>query len=196
MAHPLELAYNWRLPVAVSSVGLVACVGILARSQVVGWLSAAVVLLLCYLVFLAVVWVRTQAFLMVDGAVLTVRTFRAFHRIEGASVVKVTQFLTPSGPSYKLTVRGADGNLTRYGAPTALLRRAHSTLFDWILTWAPQAELDKGSRRTLQTLRERGALPYPDDATPDGAPTEPAHPDEHESQSDISTDQPRANRRE
>ena len=163
MAHPLELAYNWRLPVAVSSVGVVLCIGLLARSQAVGWLSAAIVLALCWLAFLGVVWLRTQAYLMVNGDTVTVRTFRTLHHVKGADLVRVTQVLTPSGPSYKLGVRGADGTLTRYGAPTALLRRGHSTLFRWILAQAPQAELDKGSQRTLQTLRERGTLPYPDD---------------------------------
>ncbi len=172
MAHPLELAYNWRLPVAVSTVGLVACVGLLARSQVLGWVSAAVILVLCYAVFLGVVWWRTRAYLMVDGADLTVRTFRDFHRIEGARVVKMTQLLTPNGPSYRLTVRTEDGRLARYTAPTALLRRGHSTLFGWILAWAPQTELDRGSRRTLQTLRERGALPHADD-TADEPPPDP-----------------------
>ena len=97
MVDPLELAYNWRLPVAVSSVGLVASIGILVRSQVVGWLSAAILLVLCYAVFVAVVWGRTQAYLLVDGAFLTVRTFWEVHRIEGASVVKVTQVLTRKG---------------------------------------------------------------------------------------------------
>ncbi len=169
MAHPLESAYNWRLPVSVSSVGLVLCIGLLARSQTVGWLSAAIVLALCWVAFMGVVWLRTQAYLMVDGDTLTVRSFRTMHEIKGADVVKVIQVLTPSGPSYRLVVRTADGTVQRYGAQTALLRRAHSTLFRWILTWAPQAELDKGSRRTLQTLRERGALPYPDDE-PDEKP--------------------------
>ena len=56
----------------------------------------------------------------------------------------MTQLLTPSGPSYRLTVRAEDGRLARYAAPTALLRRGHSTLFGWILTWAPQTELDTG----------------------------------------------------
>lgn len=82
------------------------------------------------------------------------------------------------------------GRLAPYRVPTGWLRAAHSTLFDWILTWAPQAELDKGSRRTRQTLRERGALPYPDPQ-----PDEP-YPDEKESQSDIRTDRPRADHRE
>ena len=161
MVHPLELAYDWRLPVALSSVGLVASIGILVRSQVVGWLSAAILLVLCYAVFVAVVWVRTQSYLLVDGAFLTVRTLWEFHRIEGASVVKVTQVLTRRGPSYKLAVRREDGRRARYGVPTALLRRGHSTLFDWILTWAPQAELDKGSRRTLQTVARAGRPAVP-----------------------------------
>lgn len=160
---PLESTYHWQVPVVVSSVVLVAGIGILARGQVVGWWSAAVVLVLCYAVYLGVVWVRAQAYLLVDGPVLTVRTFRTFHRIEGPDLVKVAQVLTAKGPSYKLSVRTDEGHMVRRSAPTATLRRGHSTLFGWILTWAPQAELDAGSRRTLQTLRDRGALPYPDD---------------------------------
>ncbi len=194
MPHPLELAYNWRLPVAVSTVGLVACVGLLARSQVLGWISAAVVLVLCYAVFLGVVWWRTQAYLMVDGADLTVRTFRAFHRIDGARVVKMSQLLTPNGPSYRLTVRAEDGRLARYTAPTALLRRGHSTLFGWILASAPQTELDRGSRRTLQTLRERGALPYADD-NPDHTDTSDHTPDEPAPDTPTGSDPPAAEHR-
>jgi hypothetical protein len=163
MARPLELTYSWRLPIAVASVGLVAGIAILARGQALGWVTAAVVLMLCYGTVLAVVWVRTQAYLRVDGPVLTVRAFLAYHEIEGSSLVKVAQVLTSRGPSYRLTVRGEDGRLARYAAPTALLRHGHSTLFGWILAEAPQAELDKGSRRTLQILRDRGALPCPDD---------------------------------
>lgn len=163
MAQPLVSAYDWRPPVGVSTVALVVCVALLARSQVVGWLSAAVVVVLCWACYVAVVWRRTRAYLMVDGDTLTVRTFLDRHQILGADLVQVVQVLTPRGPSYTLRVRAADGTLARHGAPTALLRRGHATLFGWILTWAPQAELDKGSQRTLQILRDRGTLPSSDD---------------------------------
>jgi hypothetical protein len=42
--------------------------------------------------------------------------------------------------------------------PTALLRTGHSTLFGWLLRHAPQAELDKGSQKTLEELRIRGLV--------------------------------------
>ena len=172
-AKVLESAYDWRPPVAVSSGLLVVCVGLVAASQAVGWLSAAILLVLGWAAYLGVVWLRTQAYLMVDGDTLTVRTFRDRHAIVGADLVKVVQVLTPSGPSYRLSVRTADGSLRRYRVPTALLRGGHSTLFRWILTWAPQAELDKGSRRTLQTLRDRGTLSHFADDQPSLQPDRP-----------------------
>ncbi len=111
MARELESAYDWRPPVAISTVALLVCVALLARSQVVGWLSAAIVIALGWAGYLGIVWLRTQAYVLVDGDTLTVRTFRELHAIKGADLVKVVQVLTPSGPSYKLSVRAADGSL-------------------------------------------------------------------------------------
>ena len=57
MAHPLELAYNWRLPVAVSTRrrwSRASASWPAVRSS--AGVSAAVVLVLCYAVFLGVVW--------------------------------------------------------------------------------------------------------------------------------------------
>jgi hypothetical protein len=158
MAHPLELSYNWRTPVSVATIGLVLCVALLARSRVDGWPSVAVILVLSWLIFLAVVWLRTRAYLMVDGPILRVRHFRHFHDLDGRSVRRVAQFLTPSGPSYKVTVVGRGGCTARYVVPSALLRQGHSTLFEWLLAWAPDAELDKGSRKTMEQLRIRGLI--------------------------------------
>jgi hypothetical protein len=93
---------------------------------------------------------------MIDGSVLMVRHLRKFHTIDAADVVAVDEFLTPNGPSYKLTVRGADGQTSRVVAPVALLRGGHSALFTWILTRAPQATLDKGALKTLARLKTRG----------------------------------------
>ncbi len=158
MAHPLELAYNWRTPALFTSLGVVVCEGLLIRGRVPGWGSAAVLVLVLGLGFLGLVYLRTRASLMVDGSRLTVRTTRRFHTIEGDGVVRVAQFHTPNGPSYKLWVREPSGAVRRVVAPVALLRQGHATLFTWILAYAPQAELDKGSRKTLGRLRERGLV--------------------------------------
>ena len=48
--------------------------------------------------------------------------------------------------------------ITRVVAPVALLRGGHSALFRGILTQAPQADLDKGSQKTVALLKTRGLL--------------------------------------
>ncbi|MET1006451.1 MAG: hypothetical protein ABWX96_12935 [Propionibacteriaceae bacterium] len=162
MAHRLELSYNWRLPVMYSSIGLVICAGLLTRGRVSGWWVVLLILVAMWGIFISLVWLRTQASLMVDGTVLEVRSRRVFHHVDAADVVGVRQFQTPHGPSHKLRVRdhGQPGGGTQtVTVPTALLRGGHSTLFTWILSEAPQAELDKGSRRTVEELQRRGLLP-------------------------------------
>ena len=158
MAHPLELSYNWRLPITFSTVGLSICVGVLVNGRADGWRPVVVVLVLLWLGFLGLVWLRTQALMIVDGPVLRVRTLRATNEVRGTQVRAVQQHRTPHGPSYRLTVEGADGATRRVTVPAALLRQGHPTLFGWILTEAPQAQLDRGSQRTLGELQAHGLL--------------------------------------
>lgn len=157
MSQPLPLSYNWRAPLAFATVGLVACLGILARGQAVGWVSAGVVLVACWAAYCGVVWLRTRSYLLVEGPVLTTRRWRAYERVEGPQVRAVKELPSPAGPSYRLDVDrgGAPGRVT---VPTALLLRGPSTLFTWILAQAPNAALDKRSRRTLELLQTRGLV--------------------------------------
>lgn len=155
MGQPLELGYQWRPPVVVATVGLVAFVGLVVRTRAPGWGTVVAVLVLGWAAFAAVVWLRTRAYLEVDGPVIITRRFRDFVRIEGAQVTAVQQFPTPHGPSYRLTVAEPGGPPVRRIVPVALLRRGHVTLFTWLAEWAPGATLDKGSRRTRDELRRR-----------------------------------------
>jgi hypothetical protein len=159
MPHPLELSYSWRTPVMFVSIAAMICVALLIRGHVNGWLPALVVVVALWALVVGLMYVRTRAFLLVDGSRLMVRHFHKFHTIEAANLVAVKEFLTPSGPSYRLTVRGADGGTTRVLAPVALLRGGHSALFTWILTRAPQATLDQGSKKTVARLKTRGLIP-------------------------------------
>ncbi len=158
MAHPLELSYNWQVPVLFSTVGLAICIGVLARGHLSGWLSVCLILAAIWAVFIALVWLRTRAYILVDGPVMWVRRYQGISEIDGRQVSRMTQFLTPNGPSYRIFAVDASGKEGRYVVPSALLRRGHSTLFEWILTWAPEAQLDKGSSKTLETLRVRGLI--------------------------------------
>lgn len=159
MAHPLEVSYNWRTPVLFASLGAVVCLGALVRGRVPGWIPVALIVFVLWAAFVALVYRRTRAFLMVEDDRLTLRRYRTLRTVQGADVLRVAQFETPSGPSYRLTVRQPDGGRRRLVAPAALLRRGHPTLFGWILAHAPQAELDAGSRKMLSRLQNRGLVP-------------------------------------
>jgi hypothetical protein len=159
MPHPLEQSYNWRTPALFASVAASICVGVLVRGEVSGRLPTLVVVVVLWALVVAVIYLRTRAFLLIDGSRLMVRHVRKFHTIEAADLVAVHEFLTPNGPSYKLTVRDQDGSTSRVVAPVALLRGGHSALFSWILTRAPQATLDKSSQKTVARLKTRGLIP-------------------------------------
>ena len=159
MAHPLELSYNWRTPAFFASVAAAICVGVLARARATGWLSALVVVVALWALIVGLIYLRTRAYLLVDGSRLTVRRFRKFHTIEAADVVAVAEFLTPQWAVLPAHRTSPDGGTTRVVAPVALLRGGHSALFTWILGQAPQAQLDKGSSRTAEQLKTRGLIP-------------------------------------
>ena len=157
MAQPLPLSYNWRTPLLVATVAFVVVVGILVRGRPAGWWSAALLVLLCWAGYCLVVWLRTRAYLLAEGPVLTTRRWRSYERIEGPQVRSVKELITPSGPSYRLQVERT-GELSWLTVPTALLQRGPATLFTWILSQAPDAALDKRSRRTLELLQIRGLV--------------------------------------
>jgi len=159
MAHPLELSYSWQPPVLFASVGAVVCLGAVLRGSASGRWGVAAAVVTLWAACVGLVWLRTQAYLLVDGPRLTVRRFRRFHSFDGDQLVRVRQFPTPQGPCYRLVVREQPGGERSYVAPVALLRSGHSTLFGWIRAHAPQAQLDHGCTRTLAQLQVRGLVP-------------------------------------
>ena len=159
MAHPLELSYNWRTPAVFATVGAFICVGVVVRGRVAGWPAAAALVVVLWALFIGVLYLRTRAYLLVEGDRLTARRFRTFDTVTGEDVLAVREYLTPNGPSYRLTVRTPGGGSRPFVAPVALLRDGRTTLFAWILAEAPHAELDASSLRTVEALQSKGMLP-------------------------------------
>jgi hypothetical protein len=157
MSSPLTLSYNWQAHLAFASIALTVCLGLLVRGRPLGWLSAGLVLVLCWAVYCGVVWLRTRAYLLVEGPRLTTRHWRRFERVDAAQVREVKELLTPSGPSYRLRV-DREGTQEWVTVPTAVLRGGQSTLFAWILSQAPGVTLDKRSHRTLELLQTKGLV--------------------------------------
>ena len=158
MSQPLRLSYNWQLPVILWTSGALLAIALLVRTRSAGWVGVALIVGAVWAIMVGLVYLRARAYLQVDGRQLTVRRFGRMHTISGPQVLRVGEFLTARGPCHRLTVT-LDGGTAKYTAPTALLKTGHSTFFGWLLSQAPQAELDKGSRKTLEQLRIRGLLP-------------------------------------
>lgn len=158
MSQPLRLSYNWQLPVILWTSGALLAIALLVRTRSAGWFSVALIVALIWAIMVGLVYLRTRAYLKVDGRQLTVRRYGHLHTISGPQVQRVREFLTARGPCHRLIVT-LDGGTATYTVPTALLMTGHSTFFGWVLSQAPQAELDKGSRKTLEQLRIRGLLP-------------------------------------
>ena len=155
MPQPLQSSYHWQPPVAVSTIGLIVCIGILIRGQANGWVGVVVILFALWAGFVALVWSRTRASMMVDGPILTVRRVRRFVQLDGRRLDRVQEFRTPYGMSYRVTM---SDDPAPYIIPTALLSKGHSTFFGWVLTWSPGADLDRGTLKSIDQLRTRGLL--------------------------------------
>jgi hypothetical protein len=158
MSQPLRLSYNWQLPVVLWTSGALLAIALLVRTRSAGWVGVALAIAAVWAIMVGLVYLRARAYLKVDGRRLTVRRYARMHTISGSQVLRVSEFLTASGPCHRLTVT-LDSGTARYTVATALLKTGHSTFFGWLLSQAPQAELDKGSRKTLEQLRIRGLLP-------------------------------------
>ena len=157
MSQPLRLSYNWQLPVILWTSGALLAIALLVRTRSAGWVGVALTVAAVWAIMVGLVYLRTRAYLKVDSRQLTVRRYGRMHTIRGPQVLRVSEFLTARGPCHRLTVT-LDGGSAKYTVPTALLKTGHSTFFGWLLSQAPQAELDKGSRKTLEQLRIRGLL--------------------------------------
>ena len=71
MAHPLELSYNWHTPAFFASVAAAICVGVLARGQATGWIFALLVVVALWALIIGVIYLRTRAYLLIDGSALS-----------------------------------------------------------------------------------------------------------------------------
>ena len=157
MAEPLELSYNWPFRLVAVTGAALACIVLLGLTGTTGWQTVAAFVLLLWVLAGASIYLRSRAFLRVEGSELTVRRFKDKHTISGPQVMGVTEYFTRQGPCHRLTVRTDTGS-QGYSVPTALFRGGHSTLFGWLGFHAPQAELDRGSAKTLEQLRTRGLI--------------------------------------
>lgn len=157
-AYRLPNSHPVLRPMAIASlIGLLATVAIVAGAGAGRWAAVAVIAL-CWLAYLLSQLAFTRAAMETQGAVLRVRRLFGWSEVSGPEVTGLVQVLTPRGPSFRVRTTGRPRGVL---VPCALVHRGQSTLFDWVLTFAPRAVLDARSLQTLDLLRQRGLLAEP-----------------------------------
>lgn len=144
---------RWQPGVVISCVAAVVLVAAMVRGRPPGWVPVLLVVIGLLAVFLAVTWARTQTRMAVWGSALTVRHLRTVQQVEAADVRSVRQRLTGRGPDFVVRT-----DSERVVVPASRMRRGHSAFFTWLLTHGSDPELDAGTRKTLQVVRERGLI--------------------------------------
>lgn len=149
----LDPSVRWQTGVVVACVGALVLSGVMVRERPPGWGGVVALVLGLLALYLAVTWSRTRARMAVRGRELTVRRWRQVQTVDAAEVTAVRQRLTGLGPDF-VVVAGD----RRVHVPASRVRRGHSSFFEWLLGHGRDPELDRGTRRTLQVVRERGLI--------------------------------------
>ncbi|SDD34917.1 hypothetical protein [Auraticoccus monumenti] len=149
----LESSLRWQTGVVVASAAALVLSGVMLRERPPGWAAVVALVLGLLVVYLAVVWSRSRARMAIWGTELTVRRWRQVQAVDASEVTAVRQRLTGLGPDF-VVVAGD----RRLHVPTSRVRRGHSSFFEWLLAHGNDPELDRGTRRTLKLVRERGLI--------------------------------------
>lgn len=155
MARRLSPSYQWWRPVIVASIVALGSSALILSSSSAGRGLVVAIILLGWVLYCGSRVLLSRAMIEVDGNILRVRRFRVWHELDGLSVVRVREAMTVRGANFRVCT--AD-NPRGVVVPCTLLHAGHSTLFSWLLTYAPRAELDRGAQRTLKALRQRGLV--------------------------------------
>lgn len=147
--------FDWPKRCIFAGLAFVVVAGILIYQQALGWVTAVLVIAVVAGSYCAWSWWRGQAWAEFDGDQLTLGNGRTETRISAADITAVRHIMNRNSPDFALVT--ADNR--RHTMRTSRLATGHSSLFRWLLAYAPQASFDRGSVRTREMLESRGLLP-------------------------------------
>ena len=83
MGTPLESTHGWQIPVVVSTAAALLCIVLLGITGAPGWGAVAAIVALLWGLLVAGIYLRTRAYLQVEGSTLIVRRYKGMHTIHG-----------------------------------------------------------------------------------------------------------------
>lgn len=170
-SEPLVNSYHGDVRLIISGlIFLGVIVFVLVRSQA-GAIGSAVALVALWSLYGVPVWLRSRVGLRVDGSRAEVQGLFRKVAFEGSDVATVKQEFAGRSPDVRLGLR--DGR--KVYVVTSRLEKGHSTLFEWLRRYAPEATYDPKAINLRDMLVTRGLMGAPGDSWDDSASAKP-HP--------------------
>ncbi len=165
----LESSYHAGVRLVVSGLIVAGVVVFVVANSRVGVLGSVLIVIGLWVLYAVPVWLRGRLGLRVDGSRCEVQ--RRFRKVsfDGADVVRVQYVFAGRSPDVRLVLR--DGR--KVMVDVSQIERGHSTLFEWLRRYAPEATYDAKAIDLRDMLVNRGLMGAPGEAWDDlgtGAP--------------------------
>jgi hypothetical protein len=158
-SQPLESSYHAGTRLVASAVVFVAIITFVLVNSKTGVLGSVLILIGLWALYAVPVWFRGRVGLRVDGSRAELHGLFRQTAFDGADVAKVQYVFAGRSPDVRLVLR--DGRKALLVA--SRLEKGHSTLYEWLRRYAPQAEYDKRALDLRDTLVNRGLMGAPGD---------------------------------
>jgi hypothetical protein len=158
-SEPLGSSYHGEVRLIVSGVIFAAIIVFVLLTSQTGVLGSALVLIGLWLLYAVPVWFRRRIGLRVDGPRCEVHGLFSGVTFGGADVAKVEYAFAGRSPDVRLVLR--DGRKVLVVA--SRLEKGHSTLYEWLRRYAPDAEYDTKALDLRDMLVNRGLMGAPGD---------------------------------
>lgn len=158
--EPLENSHHTDVRLIVSGVIFAAVIVFILVKGQEGVGGTVLGLIGLWLVYVVPTWLRGRIGLRVDGDRCEVHGWFRPTAFAGEDVAKVQYVFAGRSPDVRLVLR--DGRRVLVVAPR--LEKGHSTLFEWLRRYAPEAQYDAKSIDVRDMLVTRGLMGAPGDA--------------------------------
>jgi hypothetical protein len=190
-SEPLQSSYHSGMRLGISGVIFAVIIVFVVANGQAGVLGSVLILIGLWVLYVVPAWLRGRIGLRVDGSRCAVHGWFREVEFDGADVAKVQFVFGGRSPDVRLVLR--DGRKVLVVA--SRLEKGHSTLYEWLRRYAPEADYDKRALDLRDTLVNRGLMGAPGDPWDEygrvgPAPAEPGTTSDIEPSDTMKTSQP------
>jgi hypothetical protein len=158
-SEPLQSSYHSGVRLVVSGLLFATVIVLVVANGQAGAVGSVLILIGLWALYVVPAWLRGRVGLRVDGSRAYVHGLFREVGFDGADVAKVQFVFAGRSPDVRLVLR--DGRKLLVVA--SRLEKGHSTLYEWLRRYAPEAEYDKRALDLRDTLVNRGLTGAPGD---------------------------------